>query len=188
MTSHSLRLGIAALACLVLSGAAVRASEPEQAYIKWLAEYPGWVPVSDYYPSATHWEQDIRTYVRADSLVSLFEHNYAMEQLELEGADMEEIEDEGGFRMYPIGTLLAKENFRKGEDGGRVLDTVSFMFKRAPGKWRYVHLGADGSVQLDSDADSTRAEQECAVCHAEVDYRDFIYHTFFDEKTEAAKE
>ena len=173
-------LSLILLAAPGTTDAADSKGKKSEKHAKWFAQYSKWPMVTTFHLSTTHWEQDIRTFVSSPKLVAIFKQNFDMEQLELDGADMDEIEDEGGYQQYPVGAVLAKENFRKSPKGKRVLDTVSFMEKTADSTWRYISLGADGAVKLDSDKNPSLATSECVVCHAAVDYRDYIYHTFFD--------
>lgn len=84
--------------------------------------------------------------------------------------------------VMPEGSVVVKDSFEVTENGEVLPGRLFVMEKRAAGSlintadWRYIMIGADGSVIADTIADTAAKAEFCHVCHKVRSSRDFLFY------------
>ena len=142
--------------------------------------------------SGLHWNRFIAVYINDNSQAYINNYFQNLRQFQYEfdedfTDDMKNINQEipRGFKPYPAGTVLIKENY-SGETGrpSKPVD-LTIMIKHQAGydpmngDWEYILNSVGGEILLRGKGQDPAIQEACANCHQNISERDYIFSTFY---------
>ena len=133
--------------------------------------------------SGLHWKGGIVVYINKN--YKTFLRNY-IGFLKIQEDLLEDDEDEEDlFSVYPVGTIVLKENYLLEKSIPTRVSTVTVMIKRPKGydpemgDWEFLQFDQQGKILLSGNSKDAVVQATCAFCHKEMESRDYIFSTFF---------
>jgi hypothetical protein len=137
--------------------------------IEWGRDYTIYQRTTGFVESASHGGRLVVTFVTPKSAADVYRVN----------AKLVRENKTGGFKRFPVGTVIAKESFLKDDKGGPgQRGPVFFMRKekagydKEGGDWRYAFTQPDFALIAEGNAGDVAF---CRSCHLAVKNRDFVY-------------
>ncbi len=141
-----------------------------------------WHWLTGYDLSGLHWHNFISIYTNIGTKV--YRNNYFayIEQL---ANDMED-EEQQSFLVYPVKTILIKENYNKRDKKPDQPLFLTIMVKREKGydpdngDWEYIKSNVDGDILVQGNSQDKEVYEQCASCHINISDRDYIFSTIYN--------
>ncbi|MDC3332684.1 cytochrome P460 family protein [bacterium] len=144
-----------------------------------------WKKLTGFEGSGLHWNSFIRIFVSNNAAKQVYSNNFAQYLLWYEAYDEDEDEAEDpSYKMYPVGSIIVKENYIKKNDKPGDPLALSIMVKRAPGfdkdfgDWEYLQVDPTGNVLMRGNSKSEIIKTSCQSCHSNVPEKDFVFSSF----------
>ncbi len=165
-----------------------------------LNNYVRWAWLTGYEASGLHWNQFIS--LSMNKGIKEYKNNYAiyLQSFLNDDEDDEDEDDEEenteqtatakpGYKTYPIGTTIVKENYLSDQGKPGDLSSITVMHKRekgfdtGSGDWEYLQFGADGKLFFRGGSEKLVVKHSCHSCHMNVAERDFVFATMLSVQT-----
>jgi hypothetical protein len=147
-----------------------------------------WFRLTGFELSSLHWNQFVAVFINQSP--EIYRNNY-VEYFRTSQDDWDDNEDEEArvsqFKTYPVGTMVAKEGYTSHQGKPGELTFLVVMKKREKnydaknGDWEYMKFAPDGTTLMRGKGSDPQVLAECAGCHINVAYRDYIFATFFSD-------
>lgn len=140
-----------------------------------------WTRLTGFEYSGLHWGQFVIIYTHLGE--QTFRHNYLQYVNWFDDPDDED--NEPSFEVYPVGTVLLKENFSVKNGAPDTPQTVAAMIKRASGfdpqmgDWEYIQLDVQGNIIVQGHSRQPDVYNTCASCHQNVADRDYVFSNIY---------
>ena len=145
-----------------------------------------WTRLTNLEFSGLHWKQGIVVYINKN--YKTFLRNY-IGFLKIQEDLLEDEEDEEDlFSVYPVGTIVLKENYLLEKGIPTRVSTVTVMIKKRKGynpelgDWEFLQYEKDGKILLAGSSKNPVVQATCAFCHKNMESRDYIFSTFYRPK------
>lgn len=139
-----------------------------------------WSRLTGFEHSGLHWQQFVVLFSNIGE--PTFQYNYNAYLAKIED-DEDEIEVE--YKVYPLGTILLKENYASHLGKPSEPLSLTIMTKRIKGydpnygDWEYLQTSKDGETILQGNSQDVIVKKVCIDCHNNTAERDFIFSSFY---------